>query len=228
VEPLAPQMLRIVLGGEELAGFTSLGFDDHVKVFVPGEGAGPVARDFTPRRFDPEKSELWLDFFLHEAGPATAWAAQATPGQSIEIGGPKGSAVIEMQDIDLHVLIGDETALPAIGRRLEELPANARALALIETEHGADRPALSTRADLEVAWVSRDLEAASPAGELITALRRLHFPLDRCFAWIAHETQVARAIRAHLRDERGMNKKWIKAAGYWQRGASGTHQAISD
>jgi NADPH-dependent ferric siderophore reductase len=49
-------------------------------------------------------------------------AAQATVGQFLETGGPKGSAIISRTGIDLHVLIGDETGLPAISRRLEELP----------------------------------------------------------------------------------------------------------
>jgi len=39
VERLPPKMVRIVLGGEELRGFTSLGFDDHIKVFFPGSPA---------------------------------------------------------------------------------------------------------------------------------------------------------------------------------------------
>jgi len=46
--------------------------------------------------------------------------------------------------------------------------------------------------------------------------------------WVAVETQAARAIRRYLRDERGIDKKWIKAAGYWQRGAVGAHERISD
>src|SRR5450631_2784349 len=72
VERVAPTMVRVVLSGDELQGFTSLGFDDHVKLFFPSsmEGAEPAKRDFTPRRFDPLTGELWIDFFLHAAGPA--------------------------------------------------------------------------------------------------------------------------------------------------------------
>jgi NADPH-dependent ferric siderophore reductase len=51
VERLAPRMVRVVLRGAALAGFTSLGFDDHVKLFLPASGAGaPEMRDFTPHR----------------------------------------------------------------------------------------------------------------------------------------------------------------------------------
>jgi NADPH-dependent ferric siderophore reductase len=35
VEQLSPGMRRIVLGGDELDGFTSAAADDHVKLFFP-------------------------------------------------------------------------------------------------------------------------------------------------------------------------------------------------
>ena len=235
VERLPPKMVRIVLGGEELRGFTSLGFDDHIKVFFPGSPAvatdgavRPEMRDFTPRLFDAEKGELWIDFFLHEGGPAATWAAQATVGQTLQIGGPKGSAVIAQEGIDAHVLIGDETALPAISRRLEELPAASRTLVVIEIDADSDRPVLASRAALDVVCVRRDGRSGLPAHEIIDALRKLQFPPDRSFAWVAGESRAARAIRGYLRDERGLDKKWIKAAGYWQRGSAGEHDKIPD
>ena len=220
VERLAPQMVRVVLGGEALQGFTSLGFDDHIKLFFPDGAGGTAMRDFTPRRYDAARGELWVDFFLHDAGPAASWAAEASAGQSLEIGGPKGSAVIADAGIDAHVLIGDETALPAIGRRLEELPAARRARVVIEVEDvGAWRSfALLGRA--EVVWVGR--------GGVVDALRKLRFPAANGFFWVATESQSARAIRRHLSEERGVDKRWIKAAGYWQKASSGTHDVITD
>src|SRR6185436_499825 len=80
----------------------------------------PPARDFTPRRFDVASGTFVIDFALHDAGPATNWAVAAKVGDTLEIGGPRGSAVIP-DDFDWYILIGDETALPAIGRRVEEL-----------------------------------------------------------------------------------------------------------
>ena len=84
-------------------------------------------RDYTPRRYDAGRNELVIDFALHDAGPATDWAAQAEPGQQLAVGGPRGSFVVP-DDFDWYLFIGDETALPAIGRRLEELRAGARAI----------------------------------------------------------------------------------------------------
>jgi NADPH-dependent ferric siderophore reductase len=235
VEQIALKMVRVVLRGEELNGFSSLGFDDHVKLFFPADAPGgePEMRDFTPRHFDSQAGELWIDFFLHDpglhdAGPAAGWASQAAVGQSLVVGGPRGSAIIALEGIHTHLFIGDETALPAIARRLAELPASARALAIIEVEPVTTWPDLKSRASLEVITVARNEHAGSPAQALIDELRTLRLPADKCFAWVALEMQSARAVRKFLRDERQFGKDWIKAAAYWQRGAVGTHERIED
>ena len=223
VERWAPQMVRVVLGGEELRGFTSLGFDDHIKLFF-----GEAMRDFTPRHFDADAGELSIDFYLHDAGPATTWAAQAEAGQALEVGGPKGSAVVALEGIDTHVFIGDETAVPAIGRRLEELPAQTRAIVFIEHDADAKWPAVVSRASSTVTAVQRRSPESAPAQELIEALREVTLPAGECFVWVAVESRAARAIRNYFLKERGFDKRWIKAAGYWQRGAAGSHDKIAD
>jgi NADPH-dependent ferric siderophore reductase len=229
VEKLTPKMLRVVLQGADLQGFTSLGFDDHVKLFFPAAQDGPAMRDFTPLRFDAAAGELWIDFFLHEAGPAASWAAQVAVGQSLTVGGPRGSFVISLEGIDAHVLIGDETALPAMSRRLSELPAGVSALAVIETDAGSAGYPLASRAKLQVVRVPRGVQPDTTAGsQLIDALRGIQFPAGQCFVWVAAESQVARALRRYLTDERGIDKHWVKAAGYWQRGATGVHDSIAD
>jgi NADPH-dependent ferric siderophore reductase len=231
VDRLAPTMVRVVLRGEELAGFTSLGFDDHVKLFFSSGPDGrlpePAMRDFTPRRYDAEAGELWVDFYLHEAGPAAGWASQVAVGQELAVGGPRGSSVISLEGIDAHVLVGDETALPAIGRRLEELPPQVRALVVLDTEEEARGYPLASPAQLEVVKVPTG-DSASRADRIIEVLRNLPYPAGSCFTWVAAESHVARAIRRYLMNERGIDKRWIKAAGYWRRGAVGTHETITD
>jgi len=227
IEHLPPGMARVVLYGPDLAGFTSLGFDDHVKLFFPGGADGEARRDFTPRRFDPGAGELWIDFFLHDHGPAAEWVARAVQGQVLEVGGPKGSTVIDSANINTHLLIGDETALPAIGRRLEELPAAAQALVVVEAEARVDRPVLKSSASVRTVWVTRD-RGSDPAAPILNGLRGVEFAGTRCFAWIAHESQVARTIRSYLLAEHNVDRRWIKAAGYWRRGASGAHDKIVD
>jgi NADPH-dependent ferric siderophore reductase len=226
VETLAPGMRRVVLRGAELAGFTSLGFDDHVKLFFFTGGSEKEMRDFTPRRFDAAAGELWIDFFLHQAGPAAAWAARAVAGQSLEVGGPKGSAILSPDGIDEHVLIGDETALPAIARRLEELVGHT-ARVFVEVADAAAWRDFPLPGSHEVVWVSRGAEPAAPAQSLVAALEAAEFSPSRRHFWVAMETQSARAVRRSLLD-RGVDRHWIKAAGYWQRARPGTHEHIAD
>lgn len=229
VERLGSNMVRVALKGDELQGFNSLGFDDHVKVFFSSNGAPePVMRDLTPRCYDAVSGELWIDFFLHEAGPAASWAKEASAGQSLIVGGPRGSSIISTEGIDSHLLIGDETALPAIGRRLEELPSGSRALVVIETADGAAGYPLQSRAQTHFEWIARSDRSASPAQSLIAKLRTLSFPAGRCFAWAALESQAARALRRYLVEERHFDKHWVKAAGYWQRDAVGVHEVFGD
>src|SRR5271154_1252706 len=88
VEKIAAHMIRVTLTGD-LEGFVSLGFDDHIKLFFPdgttnAEGAPNMpGRDFPPRRYAPAANTLEVDFAIHDAGPATRWAAQAAPGQQL-------------------------------------------------------------------------------------------------------------------------------------------------
>jgi NADPH-dependent ferric siderophore reductase len=232
VERMPPNMVRIVLTGNALQGFTSLGFDDHIKLFFPVAGqdpaAAPAMRDFTPRHFDTSRGELWIDFYLHEGGPAAGWATQARVGQTLLVAGPKGSSVISAEGIEKHLLIGDETALPAISRRLEELPSTTSAEVIVEIESGVERPTLRCAAALNVTWVVRNTQRPPAESQLLGALRTLDIHSRRCFAWIATESRTARAIRKHLCEERGFDKKWIKAAGYWQVGAEGAHDNIPE
>lgn len=230
VESPAPWLRRIVLGGEELAGFHSAGFDDHVKVFLPGaDPAAAPMRDFTPRHHDAARGELWIDFFLHDAGPATQWAASAAVGDRLAIGGPKGSWLLDAAGVDLHVLIGDETAVPAISRRLDELPATARAEVVLELGTDLEVPALTSRAAVRVHVARRaagGVPGDAPGAALLALLRPLEIPPRLCFVWAAAESAVARAVRSHFVDARGWDPRWIKAAGYWQRDAAGRHEVI--
>jgi len=233
VVDLTPRMRRITLGGQELAGFVSLGTDDHVKLLFPQNaaetaaletlvlGAGktdqpmPAMRDYTPRRYDLDSLELDIDFVLHGDGPASTWAEQAEPGQFLHIGGPRGSMIVP--DIfDSYLLIGDETALPAIARRLEGLAANRRALVIIEVANGAEQQRLESAAQVNVIWVLRD----GGKNNLLTTVKQLQVPSGDLYAWIATETKVSRQIRRVLLDEHGLDDQFVKAVGYWR--ADGT------
>jgi NADPH-dependent ferric siderophore reductase len=227
VERIAAHMVRVTLCGD-LDGFTSLGFDDHVKLFFPDGPAGangepPMAsRDYTPRRYDPAANTLDIEFVLHDAGPATRWAEQAKPGQTLHIGGPRGSFIIP-DAFDWHLLVGDETALPAIARRLAELPAGTRVVVIAEVDGPADQVALTTAADATVTWVHRNGAEAGSTDVLARALATMNRPAGDYYAWVACESLTAKSLRAQLIADHGANPKWIRAAGYWRRGAVAVH-----
>ncbi|MBY6005694.1 siderophore-interacting protein [Salipiger bermudensis] len=217
---LTPNMIRMVLHSDELADFTSLGADDHIKLIFDGGGEKPEMREYTPRRFDTERRELVLDFAVHDAGPATDWAINAAPGDELRIGGPRGSAVIAPV-FDWWLLIGDETALPAIGRRVEETPAGPRVITLAAVPGAEDEQHFETGALMESHWVHRPVTEAHQAGALLDATRALTLPEGKGFVWIAAEAQVAKALKAHFLDERGHPAQHLKAAGYWVHGDAG-------
>lgn len=251
VTQLSHSLRRITLAGPDLDGFLSASFDDHVKLFLPAEAGAkpvlpiigpngaefpadrprPVARDYTPRHYDPVAQELHIDFVLHHSGPATDWATQAAAGDYLGVAGPRGSFVIPVA-FDWHLLIGDETAIPAIGRRLEELPEDTQAIVVIRLRHAADRQDFDARCKLHVEWV---IDEAAPAGEvretpseqpgrLEQAMRRLTLPQGEGYVWAAGEYTDIREVRAYLVDELGIDKSRIRAASYWRKAAPGSHE----
>ena len=247
VSQLTPKMVRIVLAGDELSGFVSAAHDDHVKLFFPPPGTekpvlptqgpnGPVypedapkpaARDYTPRRYDAAANTLTIDFVLHGEGPATSWATHARPGHFLGVGGPRGSFIVP-DDFDWYLFAGDETALPAIARRLEELPAGARAIAAIEVADAAEEQPLASRARLDISWLHRD---GAPPGEtplLLDAIAALALPPGEGYAWVAAEAGTAKSVRRHLVDARALPKDRVKAAAYWKRGAVAVHETYDD
>lgn len=224
VEPIGAHFRSVVLGGAALAGFTSASFDDHVKViFAPVDGDGdahPVMRDYTPRRFDRERGELTIEFCLHGEGPASRWAAQAAPGQRLTVGGPRGSMIIPL-DYSWHLLVGDATALPAISRRLEELPAGSVVTVIACVADARDQRHFSSRALVNVEWVSN-------AAQLIARVRALKLPSGDNYAWCAGEARTMAALRAVLVDDKGMDRHAVRAAAYWKHGAIAHHENLQD
>ena len=225
-EFVTPKMLRLTLAGDELQGFTSLASDDHIKMFAASEDGSAERRDYTPRRYDAEKNELIVDFAIHEAGPVTAWARAAKVGDTAEIGGPRGSLVVP-QDFDWWLLIGDETALPAIGRWIEELPRSAPVTSLVSvTGSEEEEHSFASKAAHRALWVHRPAAQADDPAPLLAALKRLELPPGDGFIWIAAEGTVARALRRHVLEEMRHPMSWLKASGYWVKGRADVSEKL--
>ncbi|MET3927962.1 siderophore-interacting protein [Devosia sp. 2618] len=240
VTHITPLMRRIRATGD-LTGFASAGHADHIKAFffpdgiepklapigergaefAPGER--PEMRDYTPRYWNVAEGWIELDFVLHGDGPASSWAAQAAVGQKLVIGGPRGSLVIPAA-FDWYLLAGDETALPALGRRIEELPAGSKIVAVIEVADAAEEQTFETSADVSLTYVYRDGQPAGSTSLILDAIKAASFPDGVAYAYVAGESAMSKAVRAHLTDERGFNPEYVKAAGYWLLGTADAHE----
>ena len=232
---VSPGFVRLTLAGPELAGFASAGFDDYLKLILPQavqerpslpivqdgrpvfSGPRPVLRDYTPARFDAAAGELDIEVALHEAGPASDWAAAAFVGRWVGIAGPRGSLVIPT-GFDWHWLIGDETALPAISRRLAELPAHTRATVRIQVQNPADRRALPSAAQLDLQWVP-----ALPA-----AVEELALPAGAGYIWAAGEHADMAAVRRAVLAKPGVDARRMRIAAYWKRGVADHHEDLAN
>ncbi|MER7193926.1 siderophore-interacting protein [Streptomyces flaveolus] len=233
-ERLTPHMQRVVLGGEELSAVAADTCTDHyVKLLFPAEGVTypepfdmerireefpreqwPVTRTYTVRQWDAEHREMVLDFVIHgDEGLAGPWAKRVQPGETVRFMGP-GGAYAPDPAADWHLLVGDESALPAIARSLEALPDGARAFAFVEVEGPQEEQKIDS--DVEVVWLHR---GGRPVGQaLVEAVRGLDFPEGRVHAFVHGEAGCVKELRKLLRVEREIPREDLSISGYWRLG----------
>ncbi|MCM2389617.1 SIP domain-containing protein [Streptomyces albipurpureus] len=247
VTDVTPGMRRVTLGGPELAAhtaangypvaaFRSEGFDDEFKIILkhpdaeaavgptqadgvlnwPREDPHMLFRTYTVRRWDPVAGELDIDFVQHGVGPAAAWAYRVRPGERVQIAGPKSSS-LPPEGADWTLVAGDETALPAIGRWLEEWPAGARGQVFIEIGQPQHRQDLPVPDGVTLTWLSRDGAEPGTTTLLFDAIREAPWRQGTVHAWIAGETLTLTPIRRWLRNEKGLAKEQVDITGYWRR-----------
>ncbi|MER6733310.1 siderophore-interacting protein [Streptomyces puniciscabiei] len=233
-ERLTPHMQRVVLGGEGLADFAADTCTDHyVKLLFSPDGVTypepfdleriraevpreqwPVTRTYTVRAWNAEQRELTLDFVVHgDEGLAGPWATRVRPGETVRFVGP-GGAYAPDPAADWHLLAGDESALPAIARSLEALPAGARAHAFVEVSGPEEEQKIDS--EVQVVWLHR---GDRPVGEaLLEAVRALDFPEGRVQAFVHGEAGFVKELRRLLRVERDIPREDLSISGYWRLG----------
>ena len=112
-----------------------------------------------------ERTTFVVDLVLHLegdlVGPGSTWAARAVPGDRIVVLAPRrgypygGIEFTPAPGADL-LLVGDETAVPAICTVLEQLPDDARGAAFLEVPFAADVQGVRRPAGVEVVWLARE------------------------------------------------------------------------
>ncbi|KNB50754.1 siderophore-interacting protein [Streptomyces caatingaensis] len=236
VDRITPSTVRVTFGGEELEGFCEQAPTDHVKLCFAEDGAElpvepvvvndtwmdapvePITRDYTVRHYRRDTRELDVDMVLHGRGVASSWAERAEPGMRLGVLGPRGSEVLPMVH-DWYLLAAEETALPALARWLEKLPAGVRVIAFAEVAGPEDEQEFRTATDLTMTWLHRGSAPAGTTDLLERAIRAAELPADGLgFAWVAGEATSLKPVRRYLRRELGLAKEQVDVDGYWKRG----------
>jgi NADPH-dependent ferric siderophore reductase len=209
---LTPSMVRVVVGGPDLEGFAVGSFTDHyVKCRFDNK-----TRSYTVREWDPHRRLLTLDFVVHgDRGIAGPWAAQAKPGDTLEITGP-GGAYAPSPEADWHLMVGDDAVLPAIAVSLSRVPAGVPVFVVIEVDGPAHRQPLDSPGEPEIVWVHRSSSAGQDPSLQLDAVRALSLPDGQGHAFVHGEATTVRLIRRHLVLERGLPTETLSATGYWK------------
>ncbi|BBQ82147.1 TPA: siderophore-interacting protein [Kluyvera ascorbata] len=228
VERISDAFQRVVLGGEALDGFSSRGFDDHTKLFFPeagmnitpptvtdegivwAEGVRPPSRDYTPL-YNAERHELAYDFFIHEGGVASRWAMNAKVGDTLTLGGPRGSLIVP-EDYAWQLYVCDETGLPALRRRLIALSALAKrpqVTALVMVGNTADKAYLAGFDDVNIEWISGYDSAAVAA-----RLAQLKVPESDYFIWLTGEGKVVKKLTDDFVTD-DLDPQLVRSSAYW-------------
>ncbi|MBZ4486436.1 siderophore-interacting protein [Microbacterium sp. cx-55] len=180
----------------------------------------PPWRHYTVRAVHDDGQELDIDFVVHEGGVASGWAENAEAGDIVGVfhGGPSRSYYAPPADSQWQLLVADATGLPGLARIVEELPAGARARAIVEVPGEQDRQEIPTRGNVEWTWI---IGSGGRTSALPAAVAESDVPDGPGYAWIACEAAAARRVRSHVRMAWGLSRDRHRAVGYWTAGASG-------
>lgn len=233
VRRLSPGMVRVTFGGDDLADFTGTGVgDEYVRLFFPHPGEQDVVMPFVSGEYwdypegavpgpmrtytirdVPAPGVLVIDFVVHDGGVAAAWALAARPGDVLALNPPRG-LYAPPEGMTWQLLLADATGLPALARLLETADPAVRTRAVVEVADPSHRIELAGPPGVEVVWTVGG-NGHTPCG-LLDVLRATPLPQDGTgYVWFAGETRVQRAVRKHLRHERGLPGTGYKVVGYW-------------
>jgi len=234
-ERVTPHMIRVVLSCDE---FVDNGSTDHyvkllflqpgveypepldmgeVREQLPSE-QWPTMRTYTVRSWDEAAKELTIDFVHHgDEGIAGPWAAAAQPGDKLWFNGP-GGGYAPQETAGWHLLVGDESALPAIGAAIEMLPPGAQAKVFIEVEDETEEQKFSGSGEVELTWLHRAGGTGERGEGLVKAVETLEFPSGDVQAFVHGEAGFVLRLRRHLFTERGLTRDQVSLSGYWRLG----------
>jgi len=244
-ERVTPNMIRVTVGGESLAQFEPMGFDQWFRLFIPKDDAAdfsrlpkridivgyyaqylrlpkatrPVMRNYTVREFRPEALELDIDFVAHgDAGVASGWAERGVIGDQVAIL-DQGIGYNPAPGVDWQLFAADESGLPAVAGILRDLPRDTIGHAFLELESLDDMQPTGAPDGVELHWVVRR-PGAKPGTGALEAVQSLDFPPGALHAYVVGESALPTSLRRWLVAERGVPKSNVTFCGYWRVGVS--------
>jgi NADPH-dependent ferric siderophore reductase len=236
---LTPALVRVVLEGGDLAGlempdatdaYVNVAFRPaaatYDEVFDPQAVRDshpaeqqPARRRYTVRAWDAASARLTIDFVVHgDSGVAGPWAAKAQPGDVLVFTGPSGG-YRPSPDADWHLLVGDESALPAIAASLEALAPGDRAVVRLVCDGPDHELTLDSPADVDLVWLHRHGDERDES-LLVAAVEALDFAASgggTPFGFVHGEADEIRGVRRHLLTDRGLTRQHLSCSPYWRR-----------
>jgi NADPH-dependent ferric siderophore reductase len=229
---LTPGMVRLTLGGDDLAGFRSTGVpDEYLRLFFPDPATGQLAlpvidandrwsypegkvccSTYTVRRFDATANTIDIDFVIHEGGIASDWARKAQPGDSVTINWPRG-LYFPPAEAQWQLLVADATGLPALSRILER-PPTVPTRVFVEVAEPSHQQPLPAHDNLTVTWLHGGNATPAPS-RLGDVVRGIPIPTTIGYIWVAGEQKAVRAIRKYVRQELALPASQYELVGYW-------------
>lgn len=235
---LTPHLVRIIAGGPGISAVADNGFTDaYTKMHFVPPGSDltppydmaalreqlpieqlPSVRTYSIRRFDLDAGQIWIDFVTHgDAGVAGPWAAAAEPGDPVVLGGIGGGYRPD-ESADWHLLVGDESAIPAIAAALEAMSEDAVGSVLLEVQNEHEHIDLTTPAGIEVTWLHRGEQEAGTTDLLIDAVRALAWRDGRVQVFAHGERGAMKQLRPYFVGERGLEREQLSLSAYWAYG----------
>ncbi|EPL9569641.1 siderophore-interacting protein [Providencia rettgeri] len=230
VQSLTEKMRRITLSGDDVDKF----LDDlrayepasWVKVFFPWKDS-LAGRAYTISGINKSNRTIDIDMVLHGDGPASRWAEDALIGDKLGFAGPCSGGFKPLPETGWLLLLGDETALPAMCRILDSLTEPMPVFWFAEVSSEKEIQTLNYPDLIVNSWLIRDRHYDSVMNSsLVRAITQCALPAEIGQVWLACEQQIAVYLKNHFINERGIPKTSLFAKGYWKKGESNFKGAV--
>ncbi|MBP2384694.1 siderophore-interacting protein [Paeniglutamicibacter kerguelensis] len=237
-EMLSEHMVRLTFGGQGFANYQDkLVSDRYVKILFTKPELGlvppydldalrdelapedfPVRRTYTLHHVDLEAETVQIDFVVHgDEGLAGPWAQNAKLGDLICFSSPGGLYTPDPA-FDRHLLIGDETALPAISAAILDMTPEMVGDIYLEVGGPEDHVELAVPKGVEVHWLHRGGPFTPENTRIESVVRAAHWPEGTVQVFAHGERETMKSLRAYLHGEREVDRRAMSLSAYWAFG----------